>query len=144
VLFRSGMIEDEKAEFEMAQRLQDQWLEEEQVKEAARSKANLSFLKDVRAQVHDKEDRERKAKEREREQLIRSQADFGAASDRLRGIRDRKVEEMRALGLRSTYMTELQRYDPDVEMAKASMVVAKKQEKIAALPPPGKGGGAKK
>jgi len=31
-----------------------------------------------------------------------------------------------------------------VEMAKSSMTVAKKQEKIAPLPPPGKGGGGKK
>ena len=140
----AGMIEDEKAEFMMAKRLQDQWLEQEEAAEAARSKANFSFLKDVRAQVSDKEERERRAKEVERAELARSQAEFSARADYLRSIRDRKVAEMKALNLPGSYTTELQRYDPDVEMAKSSMTVAKKQEKIAPLPPPGKGGGGKK
>jgi hypothetical protein len=140
----AGMIEDEKAEFMLAKRLQDQWLSQEEAKEAARNKANYSFLKDVRAQVSDKEERERRAKEVERAELVRSQAEFAARADYLRAIRDRKVAEMKALNLPGSYTTELSRYDPDVEMAKASMVVAKKQEKVAPLPPPGKGGGGKK
>jgi hypothetical protein len=136
----AGMIEDEKAEFMLAKRLQDQWLEQEEAAEAARSKANFSFLKDVRAQVTDKEERERRAKELERAELVRSQAEFAARGGYLRDIRDRKVAEMKALNLPGSYLTELQRYDPDVETAKSSMTVAKKQEKIAPLPPPGKGG----
>jgi hypothetical protein len=137
----AGMIEDEKMEFEIAQRLQAQWLEEQEREEEARSKSNFQFLKDVKSQISDKIAREKEFKDREREELIKSQADYAKYSEDLRRIRDRKVEEMRALGLPGSYMTELQKYDPDRETAKNSMTVAKKQEKIAPLPPPGKGGG---
>lgn len=133
----AGMIEDEKAEFLAAQRLQDQWLAQEEAADAERSKANFSFLKDVRKQVSDKEERERRAKEIERAELARSQAEFTAREEYLRSIRDRKVAEMKALNLPGSYTTELQRYDPRAEMLKASMVVAKKQEKVAPLPPAG-------
>ena len=97
----------------------------------------------MRGQVSEKDSRAQRAKEVDRQELARAQAEYSARSGYLRSIRDAKVAEMKAIGLPGSYTTELARYDPDVEMARNSMTVAKRQEKIAPLPPPGKGGSRK-
>lgn len=115
------MIDDERAEFERAIRLQEEWLAQEKIKEDTRNAANAAFLKDIRVQVKEKEERLRTMKQHERKELDASRAAVQAELDHLRQVRDRKLEEMKALGLPAKYMAELTSFDPEKAIFKREM-----------------------
>jgi hypothetical protein len=125
------LLQDEKAEFEAAQKAKSEWLAIERERDRQKAASNLGFLREVRAQVEEKEVRVKEQRQQEREELEREREANKAEMEYLRGLRDAKLREMVELGLPSKYTTQLLRYDPEVAAFK---------KELADRPPPAKKG----
>jgi hypothetical protein len=129
------LVDGERAEFELAQRMQTEWLAAVKAEETNRAAQNARFLAAVRAQVDGKEAAVRAARAKEREELEEERERAAAHIDYLRTLRDRKLQEMIDLGLPAKYQAELLAYDPERAMFKKELsdrVAPRKSDAAAA------------
>lgn len=128
------MIHEEKAEFERAIRVREEWLAAEKAKDEERNRANAQFLRDVQGQVGEKEQKRRAERQAERAALEAERAKVQSEYDYLRSLRDKKIEEMRAMGLPAVYQTELAKYDPERAQFKKQLVPDSKSKPGGSAP----------
>ena len=118
---QAGMIEEERAEYARAAVAQEEWLEAERARERARAAGNAALLAGLSAQIEGKKE----ARARARAEEAREEAQRVAAAERevafLRGIRDRKVAEIKALGVDPRWTSQLSSYDSEKISAKVEM-----------------------
>ena len=117
----ASMIEEEKEEFDRAGRAQDEWLAAERAKDEERAAKNAALLRDLSAQMREREDAVRVRRAREAKEEDDRQAAVAAQSAFLRGIRDKKVLELKGLGVDPRWASALQSYDADKVMANKEM-----------------------
>jgi len=117
----ASMIEEEKEEFDRAGRAQDEWLAAERAKDEERAAKNAALLRDLSAQMREREDAVRVRRAREAKEEDDRQAAVAAQSAFLRGIRDKKVLELKGLGVDPRWASALQSYDADKVMAHKEM-----------------------
>jgi Trichohyalin-plectin-homology domain len=105
-------VEADKAEFERARKIQEEWIAQEE--EAARIK-DLHNKEHLRALQRQKEEKELEAKQRvlnERASGAVARAEEEAKQAMLKSIRERKVKELLELGVSSKYTVQLARFEP--------------------------------
>jgi hypothetical protein len=117
----ASMIEEEKEEFDRAGAAQEEWLAAERKKDEERAAKNAVLLRDLSAQMREREEAVRARRAREAKEEDERQAAVVAQSAFLRGIRDKKVLELKGLGVDSRWASALQSYDSDKVMAHKEM-----------------------
>jgi hypothetical protein len=132
----ASMIEEEKEEFDRAGRAQDEWLAAEREKDGARAAKNAALLRDLSAQVREREAAVRERRAREAKEEDERQAAVAAQSAFLRSIRDKKVLELKGLGVDPRWATALQSYDSDKVMAHKEMSGVRCVARGSGGPPP--------
>jgi hypothetical protein len=109
----AGLIEEEREEYLRAASAQEEWLARDRAAGAARAAANAQLLADLSAQVEAKKEavRARRAGEAAEEAARAAAAAEQVAF--LKGIRDRKVAEVQALGVDARWTTQLAGYNSE-------------------------------
>jgi len=117
----ASMIDAEKEEFERAAAAQEEWLERERQAEAAKARASAELLAGLSAQMEEKKAAQRArraaeaAEEAERLRALEQDRAF------LAGIRDKKVAEIKALGVDPLWTQQLARYNSEKITEKMEM-----------------------
>jgi hypothetical protein len=105
-------IEVDKAEYNRAIAVQQQWVEAERQSAEAQRTANREHVAALLRQKQEMEAAKKADFEALREEGARERAAQEANLARLRAIREQKVQELLALGVEPAYTVQLQRYDP--------------------------------
>lgn len=105
-------IEVDKAEYSRAMAVQRQWVESERAATDALRSANRDHVAALLRQKEEAEAAKKAEFEARRVEGARDRAAQEANLERLRKIREQKVQELLQLGVEPAYTVQLQKYDP--------------------------------
>jgi hypothetical protein len=103
----ASMIEEERAEFERASVVQEEWLEAERVADKARAEKNAQLLCDLRSQMEEKAVKAKAARVKAAADEFARVAAIDAELAMRVSMRDKKVKELHSLGVDPRWANKL-------------------------------------